>query len=58
MTNKEKQEMLEFRAQVLKGFELALEKLIVFKKKNNSPFVVLRDGKITQVPATEIEKGK
>lgn len=34
------------RDKILKGLELAYEKLIEFKKSKNSKMVVMRDGKI------------
>jgi hypothetical protein len=44
MTSIEKQ--LEEEAKILKGLELAYERLIEFKKSKNSLLVVMRDNKI------------
>lgn len=44
MTSIEKQ--LEEEAKILKGLELAYERLIEFKKSKNSLLVVIRDNKI------------
>lgn len=40
---------------ILRGLELAYEKLVKFKKAKNSPLVVSRDGKIVEIPANEIQ---
>jgi hypothetical protein len=37
------------KAKILKGLEKVYEKLIEFKKKNNSELVVLRDNKIVRI---------
>ena len=39
---------------ILRGLEKAYEKLVKFKKEQNSPLVVSRDGKIIEIPAKEI----
>jgi hypothetical protein len=37
------------KEKILKGLELAYERLLVFKKQKNSPLVIMKDGKITHV---------
>lgn len=49
---------------IVKGLELTYERLIEYKKKINSPMIVMRDGKITAVdphdmpPTTIYKRGK
>jgi len=44
----------EFRGKILKGIELAFEKLVESKSKTNGEFVFSRDGKIYFVKAKEL----
>jgi len=44
-TNKD----LEFREKIMKGLEIAYERMIEFKKQKNSELVVMRDGKIVKI---------
>ncbi len=46
MTNEAK---IERRNRILKGLELAYERLIEFKKQKNSELVVLRDNKTVKI---------
>lgn len=43
-------------AQVEKGFELAYEKLLKFKKEKNSPLIISRNGKVVAVSVEELTK--
>lgn len=47
MTKKEIQ--IEEKSKILKGLEKVYEKLVEFKKKNNSELVVIQDGKIVKI---------
>lgn len=42
-------DLIEERDKIVKGLELAYERLLVYKKQINSPMIVLKDGKITAV---------
>jgi hypothetical protein len=42
-------EQMEMKDKVLHGLELMYERLIISKKKNNSPMIVMKDGKVTAV---------
>lgn len=53
MNNKK---IIELREKILKGIELAFEKLIITKQKNNGDFVYSKDGKIIIVKANELTK--
>ncbi len=44
----------ELRSKILKGIELAFEKLVESKSKTNGEFVFSRDGKIYFVKAKEL----
>lgn len=39
---------------ILRGLEKAYEKMVKFKKANNSPLVVSENGKIKIIPADQI----
>lgn len=39
------------------GLKRAYSKMIEFKKKSNSPIIVSRNGKIVELPATDIKQG-
>lgn len=39
---------------ILRGLELAYEKMVKFKKQKKSPLVVSRNGKIIKIPPNEI----
>ena len=47
MTTIEKQ--IEEKNKILKGLEIAYQKLLEFKKQKNSVLVVLRDNKIVRI---------
>ncbi len=47
MTTREEQ--IELRNNILRGLELAYERLLEFKKQKNSDLVVLRDNKIVRI---------
>lgn len=40
---------IERRDKILKGLEKAYEKMLEFKKKNNSEIVVIRENKIVKI---------
>jgi len=40
--------------QILKGLEMAYEKMVKFKKAKNSPLVVSENGKVKRIPANQI----
>lgn len=48
--------IIEFCRKILKGIELAFEKLVESKSKNNSEFVFSRDGKIYFVKARDLKE--
>ena len=39
---------------ILAGLEIAYKKLIEFKKYKKTPIIVLKDGKIVEIPPEEI----
>jgi len=43
---------IEEQKKILKGLELAYEKLLEFKKAKNSELVILRDNKIVRIKPT------
>lgn len=51
MDNKELRELEE---KVNRGLKEAYRKMVEFKKKNNSPLIVSRDGKVIAIPPDEI----
>lgn len=48
------EQLQELEEKVSQGLREAHRKLIEFKKKNNSPLIVSRDGKVVSIPANEI----
>ncbi len=50
------EKIIELREKILKGIELAFEKLIITKQRNNGNFVYSKDGKIIIVKANELTK--
>lgn len=50
------EKIIELREQILKGIELAFERLIVTKQKNNGVFVYSKNNKIIFVKANELTK--
>jgi len=48
--------IIELREKILKGIELAFERLIKTKQRNNGRFVYSKDGKIFFVNAKELHK--
>lgn len=49
-----KDQLKEERDKIVKGLEETYRKLVLFKKEKNSPMVVLREGKITEVDPNDI----
>lgn len=49
-----KEQLKEERDKIVKGLEEAYRKLVLFKKEKNSPMIVLREGKITEVDPNDI----
>jgi len=49
-----KEQLRELEEKVNLGLKEAYRKMAEFKKKNNSPLIVLRDGKVTTIPPDEI----
>lgn len=49
-----KKEPSELEKQVRLGFREAYKKLVAFKKKNNSPLIVSRNGVVVAIPPDEI----
>ncbi len=45
----------ELAEKVSDGLKRSYIKLIAFKKKNNTPLVVSKDGKVVLIPADELE---
>ena len=48
------EQLRELEEKVNLGLKEAYKKMVEFKKKNNSPLVVSRDGKVFSIPAEEI----
>jgi len=48
--------IIELRGKILKGIELAFEKLVKTKQKDDGEFVYSKDGKIYFVKANEMAK--
>ena len=51
-----KDKIIELREKILKGIELAFEKLVKTKQKDDGEFVYSKDGKIYFVKANELDK--
>ena len=49
-----REELSELEEQVSLGLKEAYRKMVEFKKKNNSPLIVSRDGKVVSIPPNEI----
>jgi hypothetical protein len=49
-----KEQLKEERDKIVKGLEETYRKLVLFKKEKNSPMIVLREGKITEVDPNDI----
>ncbi|MFY0599828.1 MAG: hypothetical protein JXR03_09155 [Cyclobacteriaceae bacterium] len=49
-----REQLRELEEQVSLGLKEAYRKMAEFKKKNNSPLIVSRDGKVTSIPSEEI----
>jgi len=60
MENKKKEpkELQELVEKITKGFEIAYQKMLEFKKSKNSPVVLFRNGKIEEVRAEELMKNQ
>ncbi len=52
MDNRE--QLRELKEQVNLGLKEAYRKMVEFKKRNNSPLIVSRNGKIVTIPPDEI----
>ena len=50
------EQIIELRGKILMGIELAFEKLVKTKQKNNGEFVYSKGGKIYFVKANELAK--
>lgn len=50
------EKIIELRENILRGIELAFEKLIETKQKNNGVFVFSKDNKIIFIKANELTK--
>lgn len=48
------EQLRELEDKVSLGLKEAYRKMAEFKKKNNSPLVVSRDGKVVSIPSDEI----
>ena len=48
------EQLRELEEKVSLGLKEAYRKMAEFKKKNNSPLIVSRNGKVTSIPANEI----
>ncbi|MEQ8687310.1 MAG: hypothetical protein RIG68_04120 [Imperialibacter sp.] len=48
------EELRELREQVSLGLKEAYRKMVEFKKRNNSPLIVSRNGKVVAIPPDEI----
>lgn len=49
-----KEQLKEERDKIVEGLEEAYRKLVLFKKEKNSPMIVLKDGKITEVDPNDM----
>ena len=49
-----KEQLKEERDKIVKGLEETYRKLVLYKKEKNSPMIVLREGKITEVDPNDI----
>lgn len=49
-----KDQLRELEEKVNLGLKEAYRKMVEFKKRNNSPLIVSRDGKIIAIPPNEI----
>ena len=47
-------QLQELKEKVNLGLKEAYRKMAEFKKKNNSPLIVSRDGKVVSIPPSEI----
>lgn len=52
MDNKEQQKKV--RDKIVKGLEETYRRLVIYKKQINSPLVVIRDGKVTELDPFEV----
>ncbi|MBK9192454.1 MAG: hypothetical protein IPM77_13655 [Crocinitomicaceae bacterium] len=51
-----KEELSEMQSKIAQGLEKAYLKMIEFKIQKNSPLVISRDGKIIEIPASELRE--
>jgi len=52
----EKNKTEELRARILKGIELAIQRLIIKKSKDDGELVFSKEGKIIRIKAKELAK--
>ena len=45
---------MENREKIIKGLEKAYQKLVAFKKYKKSPMIILKDGKVFEIPYEKI----
>jgi hypothetical protein len=50
----DRQQLRELKEQVNRGLKEAYRKMAEFKKRNNSPLIISRNGKIIAIPPDEI----
>lgn len=46
---------MENREKIIKGLEKAYRKLVAFKKYKKSPMIILKNGKVIEIPYKEIK---
>jgi len=49
-----KDQLKEERDKIVKGLEETYRRLVLFKKEKNSPMIVLRNGKISEIDPNDI----
>ncbi|SEA67800.1 hypothetical protein SAMN05192529_1456 [Arachidicoccus rhizosphaerae] len=51
-------EVIEEKNKIVRGLELAFQRLLEFKKQKNSPLIIMKDNKIIEVSAEEFMKNR
>ncbi|HTN35508.1 MAG TPA: hypothetical protein VL053_00450 [Arachidicoccus sp.] len=51
-------EIIEEKNKIVRGLELAFQRLLEFKKQKNSPLIIMKDNKIIEVSAEEFLKNR
>jgi len=51
-------EIIDEKSKIVRGLELAFERLLEFKKQKNSPLIIMKDNKIIEVSADEFIKNR